>query len=156
METVEEGFTYLFYGLTILALGFFIHKVLWLVHYKRIQASLVGEAVKRLREGNEAALAEWEEFATSCWTNALGEADVQNASTFIRRVEEGLGRLRSDMKSSRRSVEELLSKSLASGTASSGTTTVLSLRRLTGRDTEARIAVEMDLRFPGVTLPRPR
>ena len=46
MNAVEEGFTYLFYGATILALAFFIHKVLWLVHYKRIQGALVREAVE--------------------------------------------------------------------------------------------------------------
>ncbi len=156
MHAVEEGFTYLFYGATILALCFFIHKVLWLVHYKRLQGALVRDAVTRLREGNAAALAEWEEFATTCWANALGKAEVKSATTFIRRVDEGLGQLRSDLKSSRRSVEELLSQAL-SGSAAAGPkrSTILSVRRLTGRDVEERLNVEMDLRFPAVTLPRP-
>ncbi|MEO7331968.1 MAG: hypothetical protein ABI193_25550 [Minicystis sp.] len=155
MHAVEEGFTYFFYGATILALVFFIHKVLWLVHYKRIQGALVREAVTRLREGNEAALAEWEDFARTCWANALGKAEVANATTFIRRVEEGLGRLRSDLKSSRKSIEELLTHALSAGTSSPKRGTIFSLRRLTGSDTEERLSVEMDLRFSAVTLPRP-
>ena len=59
---------YLFYGATLAALGFFIHKVLWLVHYKRIQRSIIDEAVRKLREGNVADEGEWEEFARSCWS----------------------------------------------------------------------------------------
>jgi hypothetical protein len=156
MNAVEEGFTYLFYGATILALCFFIHKVLWLVHYRRIQGALVREAVARLREGNAGALAEWEELATTCWANALGKAEVKSATTFIRRVEEGLSRLRADMKSSRKPVEELLAHALL-GTGAPGPkrSTIFSIRRLTGRDDDERFTVEMDLRFPAVTLPRP-
>ena len=156
MSTVEEGFTYLFYGATILALVFFIHKVLWLVAYKRIQSALVHDAVARLLQGNEATLAAWEELATRCWANALGEAEIKNATTFLLRVDEGLDRLRADMKARPSSIEELLIKALSTkGSAAPTRATVLSIRRLTGRERDECLTVEMDLCFPAVALPRP-
>ncbi len=157
MDTVADALLYVFYAATIAALGFFIHKVLWLVQYKRIQSEIVGEAVRRLREGNAQGLAEWEEFAKARWSTALGQKEVSSPSTFIRRVEEGLAQVRGDLRSSRRSIADLLGRALSPGGAAAADkpATVLSLRRLTRRDDKDRYEVSVDLRFPAVPMPRP-
>src|ERR1700722_11651290 len=74
MDAVADTLLYVFYAVTVLALCFFIHKVLWLVQYRRLQSEIVGEAVRRLRDGNAQGLAEWEAFAKERWATALGQA----------------------------------------------------------------------------------
>jgi hypothetical protein len=159
MDTIGDTLLYVFYTASLLALGFFLHKVLWLIRYKRIQREIVEDAVRRLREGNATELTAWEESARRRWSSALGMAEISGPSTFIRRVEEGLGQVRSDLRQSRRSIEDLFTGALASGRAAPSDaprTTVLSLRRLTHRaNEEARLEVAIDLRFPSVPPPRP-
>jgi hypothetical protein len=158
MDTVADTLLYVFYAATVLALGFFIHKVLWLVQYKRIQSEIVAEAVRRLREGNAQGLAEWEEFAKGRWSTALGQKEVSSPSTFIRRVEEGLVQVRGDLRQSRRSIEELFTRALAenpTGPRGPKPTTVLSLRRLTPKGDQERYEVAVDLDFPPLGAPRP-
>jgi hypothetical protein len=157
MDAIGDVLLFVFYAATIGALGFFIHKVLWLVQYKRIQREIVGDAVRRLNEGNAAEIAEWEETARGLWSNALGAADISGPSTFIRRVEEGLAQVKGDLRASRRSVAELFTSALSSGkgTLSEPPAKVLSLRRLTHKKGPERYEVEVDLRFPAVPPPRP-
>src|SRR6185437_15717373 len=87
----------------------------------------------------------------------LGQKEVSSPSTFIRRVEEGLAQVRGDLRSSRRSIADLLGRALSPGgaAAADGPATVLSLRRLTRRDDKDRYEVSVDLRFPAVPMPRP-
>jgi hypothetical protein len=157
MESIADTLLYVFYAATVAALGFFVHKVLWLVQYKRIQRAIVGDAVRRLREGNATDLAEWEEFARSCWSSALSGAEIGGPSTFIRRVEEGLAQVRGDLRSTRRSVEEIIGEALAGGKGAPGgqPATVISLRRLSPKHGDERYRVDLDLRFPPVPMPRP-
>ncbi len=156
MEAIGDTLLYVFYAATVLALGFFIHKVLWLVQYKRLQGAIVVDAVRRLNEGNAKGLAEWEEFARERWSAALGQKEVQSPSTFIRRVEEGLSQVRGDLRSSRKPLEDLFTAALAKPPpADAPPATVLSLRRLTRRGAEERYDVTIDLRFPPLTVPRP-
>ncbi len=142
----------LFYALTLLALVFFLHKVLWLVQYKRIQGALVETAIKRLRDDNLKVLQDWEEFATARWGRALGQADVKSPSNFIRRVEEWLERLRGDMRATRKSLETVIGNALASGEPQAAET-VLSLRRL-GKGEPERHEVTIALAFPAVEHPK--
>lgn len=120
MDTIGDILLYVFYGATLAAAVFFVHKVLWLVQYKRIQRRIIDDAVRALRAGKAADVKEWEEFARSCWSNALDLADISGPSTFIRRVEQGLTRLRADLRDNRRSIEELLADSLAAGARAAG------------------------------------
>jgi hypothetical protein len=158
MDTLSDGLLVLFYAVTIAAAGFFVHKVLWLFHYKKLQRRIVDDAVGQMREGNAADLAAWEELARSCWANALGHPDVSGPSTFIRRVEEGLTQVRGDLRQGRRSLESLLVDALASGKGAppgAERATVLSLRRLSPGRGDERYDVTLDLRFPAVPVPRP-
>ena len=158
MDTIADALLYLFYAATIAALGFFIHKVLWLVQYRRLQGQIVQDAVKRLRDGNAAGLAEWEQFARARWAAVLGPKEIQSASTFIRRVEEGLAQVKGDLRSGRKSIEELFTRALAGGKGTppgQEAATVLSLRRLTAKGGDERYEVKVDLRFSAVPLPRP-
>jgi hypothetical protein len=158
MDVLADLLLYVFYAVTIAALGFFIHKVLWLVQYRRIQSAIVADAVKRLHDGNAQGLAEWEEFAKERWRNALGQKEISGPSTFIRRVEEGLAQVRRDLRSGKKTIEELFTQALATGKAapeSQPPATVLSLQRLTPKKDEERYEVTLDLRFPGLAEPRP-
>ena len=166
MDLIGDALLLLFYAVTIAAAAFFVHKVLWLFQYKKLQRRIVDDAVRRMREGNAADLAAWEELARSCWANALGHPDVSGPSTFIRRVEEGLAQVRGDLRQSRRSLESLLVDARAQRTqrtprpdpraaTADERTTVLSLRRLSPGRGDERYEVTLDLRFPPVTMPRP-
>lgn len=158
MSTIGDVLMVVFYVVTALAAAFFVHKVLWLIQYRKIQREIVDDAVRRLREGNAAAITTWEELARTCWSNALGQTDISGPSTFIRRVEEGLAQVRSDLRKNRRSVEKILVEALSPGKGKAGQrTTVLALRRLSasrsGADQKYEVALE--LRFPPVPPPRP-
>ena len=72
MDTIADALLHVFYAATIAALGFFIHKVLWLVQYKRLQGAIVGEAVRRLRDGNAAEPRRVGGVRRARWTTALG------------------------------------------------------------------------------------
>src|SRR5690242_3077335 len=105
----------LFYTATILALIFFIHKVLWLVQYKRVQTALVIRAVEHLHSGNSQAMREWEEFSRTCWSSIAGDTTIENPVQFVHRVEDALAKFRAEIKASRRSIEGTLVKALSEG-----------------------------------------
>ena len=158
MSAIGDVLTVVFYVVTALASSFFVHKVLWLVQYRKIQRDLVDDAVRRLRDGNAAEIASWEEHARACWSNALGKPDISSPSTFIRRVEEGLAQVRADLRQSRRSIETILVESIASGRGHDALRAeVLSLRRLSpGRGSrDQAFKVSIDLKVPAVPPPRP-
>lgn len=154
MRTVVDVIAGVFYAAMLAALVVFLHKVLWLVRYKRMQRALIDASMAELARSNVAVVDAWNAFTRTCWKNALGGADVDDASDYIDRVEERLARLRGDMTSTRRPLEVLLGDALTTR-APDGKATVLSLRRVAGPDPEAKIAVTMDLRFPTVSPPRP-
>ncbi len=144
----------LFYGASIVAAIFFTHKVFWLVQYRRIQRAIVDDGIRLLREGNEAGQKAWEEHARTAWSNALG-AEINGPSTFIRRVEEGLDRVRRDLRKDRGSIEEYLGKAL-SGRASPGSSIdVLYVRRLTKRGDKEAFVVSLDVEPVSLPAPRP-
>jgi len=154
MEAVVDVVAWVFYAATLASLAFFLHKVLWLVQYKKIQRALIDASVTALDRESAAGIVAWGEFTRGCWKNALGGVDVEDASDFASRVEESLERLRGDMKSTRLSLEDLLGNALTTR-APDGKPTVLSLRRLAGSDPEARIEVQIDLSFATGSPPRP-
>jgi len=160
MQSIGDFLLVVFYAVTGAAACFFVHKVAWLWKYRKIQRRIVDEAVRRLREGNAGEVATWEEFARSCWANALGHPEISGPSTFIRRVEEGLAQVRGDLRKNRRSIEQLLVDMLSRGKGmpeGEGRVPVLSLRRLTPekKEPDAGYAVAIDLRFSAVPPPRP-
>lgn len=158
MSALGDVLSVVFYVITALAASFFVHKVLWLVQYRKIQRRIVDDAVHRLREGNAAEIAAWEELARGCWSNALGTPDISGPSTFIRRVEEGLSQVRGDLRKNRASIEETLVQALSSGKGrAGGRVEVLSLRRLSPKkeDADKEYQIGFDLRFPQVPPPRP-
>ncbi|HVY47563.1 MAG TPA: hypothetical protein VHB21_16855 [Minicystis sp.] len=148
---VQVGLT-AFYALTLAALAFFVHKVLWLVQYRRLQRGLVETAIKRLRDDNLDVLKAWEAFATERWSRALGQPDVTSPSNFIRRVEQWLDRLRDDL-AARRSLEQVLEGALEKGEPRV-VETVLSLRRLAKGEPE-RHDVTVTLELPPLAEPFP-
>ncbi len=154
MEAVVDVVAGVFYAATLASLVFFLHKVLWLVQYKKIQRALIDASVAELDRESAAEIVAWAEFTRGCWKNALGGVDVADASDFIDRVEESFARLRGDMKSTRRSLEELLGNALTTR-GPDGKPIVLSLRRIAGSDPEARVEVQMDLTFATGSPPRP-
>jgi hypothetical protein len=154
MEAVIEVVAGAFYAATLASLAFFLHKVLWLVHYKKIQGALIDASVAELDRESAAGIVAWGEFTRGCWKNALGGVEVEDASDFAARVEASLAGLRGDMTSTRRSLEELLGNALTTR-APDGKPTVLSLRRIVGPNPEARAEVHMDLSFATGSPPRP-
>jgi hypothetical protein len=182
MTEIASVLVYLFYGATLASLAYFVHKVFWLIRYKRIQSALVAAAVHRLGDKSSLSLRDWETFETTCWSSTLGDPDIRDPVAFIRRREEGLSKLRAEIKASRRSIEQMIGKALAGGRDTPEVSAlVLSLRRLSnppgtmgpqaaqspgdalaptggalaGAGGDRRLLVTIDLGFPSVATPRP-
>ncbi|MEZ4301363.1 MAG: hypothetical protein R3B70_40895 [Polyangiaceae bacterium] len=109
METVADLFLYVFYALNVGATVFFLHKVLWLVRYKRLQGILVQEAVARLSSSQVREIDAFGRFAVEVWEGVAdaGVADTGASGTlgeYIARADERIRDVRRSLRTSRASI----------------------------------------------------
>jgi hypothetical protein len=57
----------IFVALSIAALAFFVHKVLWLVRYKKLQRTLMLEADAAMRGREDTVVPSWDAACRDCW-----------------------------------------------------------------------------------------
>lgn len=72
MGALTSILSWVFAAISLGAVAFFTHKVLWLVRYKKLQRQLMDQAADELRAAQQAALPEWEKFAAAAWRVARG------------------------------------------------------------------------------------
>jgi hypothetical protein len=123
-----------FYGAMLLALAFFVHKVCWLIQFRKIQARLVGHALARLRETTETTLLRFDRGADSSWTEVSGAAGGESPIEFVMHTERRLAALVRDMKASHRPIRDVLVRGLrgdgAAGSEGDDERPVLTIPRL--------------------------
>jgi hypothetical protein len=152
-----------FYAATVLALAFFLHKVFWLVQYRRLQGELVERARKQVLRKMADDLDAWEAMSRACWGRIAGSGagspagaaseGIDGPVAFVEGVEHALKKFRDEIRASRRSIENTLVKAIAEGKGSPDVHgLVLSLRRLSRRARD-RMQVTVDLNFPSVITP---
>lgn len=94
MAVVTDAISWIFAAVSLGAVGFFTHKVLWLVRYKKLQRQLMDEATGALRAAQDGALPAWESFAAAAWRVARGPrhgGELDSPSAYARAVEHELG-----------------------------------------------------------------
>ena len=107
METVADLFVYALYALNVGATVFFLHKVLWLVRYKRLQAVLIFEARQRLSAGQARHVDAFDRFAEGVWRSATGAMGASSLGEYVSRADELLRDVRRSLRTSRASIRAL-------------------------------------------------
>src|SRR5690348_9644584 len=107
METVADLFLYVLYALNAGATAFFLHKVLWLVRYKRLQAILIQEAAARLAAGQARNVESFNKFAEDVWKSTPDAMGAGSLGTYVARADEALRDVRRSLRTSRASIRHL-------------------------------------------------
>jgi hypothetical protein len=129
METVADFFLYVFYALNAGAAVFFLHKVLWLVRYKRLQAILIQEAGARIAAGQARRVGEFDRFAEGVWKAVPDAMGAESLGSYVARADEILRDVRRSLRTSRASIQELAMEAAAGDTDRTARGTALSFPR---------------------------
>jgi len=128
MAAAVDIISKIFAAVSIGALLFFSHKVVWLVRYKKLQQQLIAEAQEKLFRTQGQTLPSWDEFAAAAWRVARGPARagrVKGPIAYVEAVEHELASVLEACDKRRVSLVRLLQNALADG--ESGARTVLEL-----------------------------
>jgi hypothetical protein len=107
METVADLFLYVFYALNAAATVFFLHKVLWLFRYKRLQSILIQEAGARLSASQARKVESFDKFADEVWKSVPGAMGAGSLGAYVVRADEALRDVRRSLRTSRASIRAL-------------------------------------------------
>ncbi len=94
MSAIANALSWIFAAVSLAAVAFFTHKVLWVMRYKNLQRQLIDQAAGELQAAQQAALPEWESFATAAWRVARGprhEGKLDSPSAYANAVEHEIG-----------------------------------------------------------------
>jgi hypothetical protein len=114
METVADLFVYALYVLDIGATAFFLHKVLWLVRYKRLQAILIQEASARIAASQARKVDEWGRFAEGVWNGVPNAMGATSLGGYVARADDVLRDVRRTLRTSRASIHAAAMEAAAS------------------------------------------
>lgn len=106
METVADFFVYAFYVLDIGATAFFLHKVFWLVRYKRLQLILIQEAAARISSSQARKVDELDRYAEQVWKSTVNAMGATSLGGYVGRADELLRDVRRSLRTSRASIHE--------------------------------------------------
>ncbi|MCB9632841.1 MAG: hypothetical protein H6721_11975 [Sandaracinus sp.] len=84
-----------FYAVTLGAVAFFVHKVLWFLRYRKLQEKLVARALERLTEQADTTVVRWDQGAEVSWSEA--SRGDSSPTDYVRKVEDALSRLDSEL-----------------------------------------------------------
>ncbi|MEZ4248450.1 MAG: hypothetical protein R3B99_09445 [Polyangiales bacterium] len=59
------------HAVTLGAVAFFVHKVLWFLRYRKLQEKLVARALERLTEQADTTVVRWDQGAEVSWSERL-------------------------------------------------------------------------------------
>jgi hypothetical protein len=116
METVADLVLYVFYAINAAATVFFLHKVLWLVRYKRLQSILIQEAGARISAGQARHVEAFDEFAEGVWKSVPDAMGASSLGTYVVRADEVLRDVRRSLRTSRASIRSLAMEAATSDT----------------------------------------
>ena len=106
MENVADLFVYSLYVLDIGATVFFLHKVLWLLRYKRLQAALIQDATARVSASQARKIQAFDDFAADVWRDASGGMGATSLGAYVARVDDVLRDVRRTLRTSRSSIHD--------------------------------------------------
>lgn len=91
---VTDLLAWAFYAATFLALGYFVHKVLWLTRFRVLQAQLVREAASEIERKTDEARQRWQERAVAMWNHVRGDLHDSHLVFYAERTQRELETLR--------------------------------------------------------------
>ncbi|MDH5491262.1 MAG: hypothetical protein OEY14_04860 [Myxococcales bacterium] len=142
----------IFYGAMFVALGYFLHKLVWFVQLRRVQGELVREAVERLEGVTEASMSTWERRADASWLGAPRRTSDASPYRYAERIEENLESVRETIVSSAQAIGDRFVQALHTRLPEDEIEcTILTLPRIEGAPRNIRLSMG----FPLVRRPKP-
>jgi hypothetical protein len=126
MESVADFFVYALYALNVGATVFFLHKVLWLVRYKRLQGVLIFEARQRLSASQARHVDAFDRFAEGVWRSSPDAMGAASLGDYVSRADEVLRDVRRSLRTSRASIRTLAMEAATSAGERTASGTALS------------------------------
>lgn len=114
MESVADLFVYALYALNVGATAFFLHKVLWLVRYRRLQGVLIFEARARIEAGQARHVEAFDSFAEGVWRSVPDAMGASSLGEYVSRADEVLRDVRRSLRTSRASIHTLVMEAATS------------------------------------------
>ncbi len=93
MSGFASFLAFLFYGATFVAMIYFVHSLLWIARFRRLQARLAQQAEEDLAAAGRQTLADWQIECSNAWTRAKGELSDATPEQYARRLHQDLGDL---------------------------------------------------------------
>lgn len=147
MGTMATVFVAVFYGVMLLSLVYFIHKVMWFLRFRQLQASLAANALAKLTGRAETTVVRFEQGADVSWSEVAQGRD-RSPIDYVKRIEARLQAMMEELTSSRRARVDDFVASLDENptTPRERRACVLEVPRVSGEPRE----VHIDLHFPPV------
>ena len=149
MGLMANIFVAAFYGVMLLSLLYFIHKVMWFMRFRQLQAQLASNALAKLTGRAETSLVRFEQGADVSWSEVAQGRD-RSPIAYVKRIEARLQAMMDELTASRRERVDDFVASLDENLRSPAErhVCVLEVPRVSGPPREVRI----DLDFPPVVI----
>lgn len=136
-----------FYALVLASVVYFVHKVAWLIRYRRLQQKMVARALEKLREEADTTVVRWSKGVAETWSEASASV-TKTPTDYVRRVELELSHLERKLQTHPHPVQELLVSAVKDPHPEDRDKEValLTIPRRRGED----IPVKLHLGFPGL------
>ena len=149
MGTLATVFVAVFYGVMLLSLLYFIHKVMWFLRFRRLQATLATNALDKLTGRAETTVVRFEQGADVSWAELAKQGD-RSPIDYVKRIEGRLQSMMEELTASRHARVDDFVASLDENPATprERQALVLQVPRVAGPPRE----VCLDLQFPQVVV----
>lgn len=149
MYSPGELLTFAFYGVMVLALLYFLHKVAWFIQFRRLQSRLVERALARMGKTTDATLLRWDMRADDSWHEA-GTVD-RSPEAYIARIESEIREASTKSSLSLTKLKEAIVDEVLDRPHEKMELVALELHRL--REPPMRIAIVDEI--PAIRMPEP-
>jgi hypothetical protein len=151
MQALGQLVTVAFYVVQVLALLYFLHKVLWLVQFRKLQTALVEKALRKMSRTTDATLLKWDLRAGDSWTETSGDGPDSSPEAYVSRVETELVEALSTSEASLTPLRDRIVDVVLARDTLDHPLVALELRRLRGEP--MKIAIEAEI--PAMAEPTP-
>lgn len=80
----------LFYTVVVLASAFVVHKLVWLVQYRKLQGVLVQEALRKVSDVEAEAMLQWDGFTERTWLEGTSDFKAKSLGDYLEVVTRSL------------------------------------------------------------------
>jgi hypothetical protein len=151
MQALGQLVTVAFYAVMVLALLYFLHKVLWFVQFRRLQMALVERALQRMSRTTDATLLKWDQRAGDSWSETSGAGPDSSPEAYISRVEGELAKALAASEESLTPLRDRIVDTVLAREVPERELVALEVHRLRGEP----MKVAIDAKIPAIVEPTP-